>query len=87
LCYPLALLTRLCVTRIFLTPLFSTYLFAGPGSFLEAVKILRPLTHPDDPRQPAFHVVAPSLPNFGFSEGVKRKGFMQAQYAEVRALY
>lgn len=33
--------------------------------------------------QPAFHVVAPSLPNFGFSSGVNRRGFGLAQYAEV----
>lgn len=32
---------------------------------------------------PAFHVVAPSLPNFGFSQGVKKRGFGLAQYAEV----
>lgn len=24
---------------------------------------------------PAFHVVAPSLPNFGFSGGISKKGF------------
>ena len=32
---------------------------------------------------PAFNIVAPSLPNFGFSEGVKKRGFAIAQYAEV----
>jgi hypothetical protein len=32
---------------------------------------------------PAFHVVAPSLPNFVFSQGVKKRGFGLAQYAEV----
>lgn len=31
----------------------------------------------------SFHVVAPSLPNFGWSEGVKKRGFGLAQYAEV----
>lgn len=31
----------------------------------------------------AFHVVAPSLPNFAFSQGVKKRGFGIAQYAEV----
>lgn len=31
----------------------------------------------------AFHVVAPSLPNFGWSEGPKAKGFGLKQYAEV----
>lgn len=32
---------------------------------------------------PAFHVVAPSLPNFGFSDGVKKRGFALPQYAET----
>jgi pimeloyl-ACP methyl ester carboxylesterase len=36
-----------------------------------------------DDDSPAFHVVAPSLPNFGFSSGVTRRGFGLAQYAEV----
>src|ERR1700760_3605481 len=32
---------------------------------------------------PSFHVVAPSLPNFGFSEGSTRKDFGLRQYAET----
>jgi len=32
---------------------------------------------------PSFHVVAPSLPGFGFSEGPKTRGFSVPQYAEV----
>ncbi|KAK3349938.1 Alpha/Beta hydrolase protein [Lasiosphaeria hispida] len=51
-----------------------------PGSFLEVTKILPLLVSPED--GPAFHVVAPSLPNFGFSEGPSRPGFGIAQYAE-----
>lgn len=31
----------------------------------------------------SFHVVAPSLPNFGFSSGVAKPGFGLKQYAEV----
>ena len=31
----------------------------------------------------SFHVVAPSLPNFGWSEGVKQKGFGLKEYATV----
>lgn len=31
----------------------------------------------------SFHVVAPSLPNFGWSEGPKQTGFGLQQYAEV----
>ena len=37
----------------------------------------------DDQNSPSFHVVAPSIPNFGFSDGVKARGFALAQYAEV----
>jgi hypothetical protein len=32
---------------------------------------------------PAFNVIAPSLPNFVFSQGVKKRGFGLKQYAEV----
>lgn len=32
--------------------------------------------------EPAFHIIAPSLPNFGFSQGIKKKGFGLPQYAE-----
>ena len=32
---------------------------------------------------PSFHVVAPSLPNFGWSEGVKKRGFALKEYAET----
>ncbi|GAB1315461.1 hypothetical protein MFIFM68171_05671 [Madurella fahalii] len=51
-----------------------------PGSFLEVTKILPLLTSRED--GPSFHVVAPSLPNFGFSEGPSKPGFAIAQYAE-----
>ena len=36
-----------------------------------------------DEYAPAFHVVAPSLPNFGFSEAVKERGFRLDLVAEV----
>lgn len=55
----------------------------GPGSFLEVIKILPLLTDPGDDSVPTFHVVAPSLPNFGFSQAVSKKGFSLPQYAEV----
>lgn len=54
-----------------------------PGSFHEVAKVLSPLTKPDDSSSPAFHVVAPSLPNFGFSQSVQQKGFRVPQYAET----
>jgi pimeloyl-ACP methyl ester carboxylesterase len=36
-----------------------------------------------DDGNPAFHVVAPSLPSFGFSSGVNHRGFGLGQYAET----
>lgn len=54
-----------------------------PGSFLEVVKILPLLTNPTTAGVPAFHVVAPSLPNFGFSGAVPTQGFTPAHHAEV----
>lgn len=53
-----------------------------PGHFLEVMKILPDLVK-GGTDFPAFDVVAPSLPNYGFSEGVKKKGFGPKQYAEV----
>ncbi|EGE02283.1 epoxide hydrolase [Trichophyton equinum CBS 127.97] len=58
------------------------FLHGWPGSFLEVSKLL-PLLTAGSESHPAFHVVAPSLPNFGFSEGVKKRGFGLAQYAEA----
>lgn len=53
-----------------------------PGNFLEVSKLL-PLLSGGGEEAPAFHVVAPSLPNFGFSSGVTKKGFSLSQYAET----
>ena len=38
-----------------------------PGSVVEFLKVIEPLTDPDDPAD-AFHVVAPSLPGYGWSD-------------------
>jgi hypothetical protein len=55
-----------------------------PGSFLEVEKLIPLLAQGDEANDlPAFHIVAPSLPNFGFSEGTKKKGFGMKQYAET----
>jgi len=58
------------------------FIHGWPGSFVEVLKIL-PLLAQQDENSPAFTVVAPSLPNYGFSEGVKKRGFAMAQYAET----
>ncbi|OJJ44691.1 hypothetical protein ASPZODRAFT_71096 [Penicilliopsis zonata CBS 506.65] len=59
------------------------FIHGWPGSFLEAKKLVPLLTRAQNENQPAFHVVAPSLPNYGFSEGVIKRGFGLAQYAEA----
>jgi hypothetical protein len=48
---------------------------------MEVAKVLPLLTEGKD--GPAFHVVAPSLVNFGFSSGVTKGGFHLEKYAEV----
>jgi microsomal epoxide hydrolase len=45
-----------------------------PGSVSEFQHIIEALTAPDDPQMPAFHVIAPSLPGFGFSEAPRQRG-------------
>jgi hypothetical protein len=55
---------------------------SGPGNFLEARK-LAPLLTVGTSDIPAFHLVAPSLPGYGFSQGPSTKGFDLNQYVEV----
>jgi pimeloyl-ACP methyl ester carboxylesterase len=57
-------------------PLLITH--GWPGSISEFVKIIKPLTQPEqyggDPRD-AFHVICPSIPGYGFSKAPVRPGF------------
>lgn len=46
-----------------------------PGSFADFIGVIEPLTNPGDTNQPAFDVIIPSIPGFGFSVPVKEKGF------------
>jgi len=48
------------------TPLIMTH--GWPGSVAEFVDIIEELADPKDANTPAFHVVAPSLPGFGYSD-------------------
>ncbi|GAA3491647.1 epoxide hydrolase [Streptomyces cremeus] len=48
------------------TPLVLTH--GWPGSIAEFVDVVDELADPQDPDAPAFHVVAPSLPGFGYSD-------------------
>ncbi|TBU39120.1 epoxide hydrolase [Dichomitus squalens] len=58
------------------------FVHGWPGSFLEVLKLL-PLLTASSPDHPSFHVVAPSLPGFAFSEAPRKPGFSGYQYAEV----
>ncbi|KIJ29048.1 hypothetical protein M422DRAFT_269573 [Sphaerobolus stellatus SS14] len=50
------------------------FVHGWPGNFLEVSKILEPLINPSDAKSPSFHVVAPSLPGYVFSEASKYPG-------------
>ena len=63
-------------------PLQSIDTASGPASFLEVTKILHLLTT-GGKDTPAFHIIASSLPNYGFSSGTKKKGFGLPQYAKT----
>ncbi|MDH3296328.1 MAG: epoxide hydrolase 1, partial [Acidimicrobiia bacterium] len=64
-----------------------------PGSVVEFAKVIEPLTNPepadDGGSAPAFHVVAPSLPGFGFSGKPAEPGWgvdrMAATFAVLMA--
>ncbi|RSN40215.1 epoxide hydrolase [Amycolatopsis sp. WAC 04197] len=53
-------------TRADATPLVLTH--GWPGSIAEFVDVVDELADPADPDAPAFHVVVPSLPGFGYSD-------------------
>ena len=67
-------------------PLIMTH--GWPGSIAEFMKIIGPLTNPrahgDDPAD-AFHVVAPSLPGFGFSMPVRKPGWEMGRTTDAFA--
>ncbi|KAM3084785.1 hypothetical protein ACMFMG_003239 [Clarireedia jacksonii] len=58
------------------------FVHGWPGSYVEVLKVLPQLCSAT-PGCPSFDVIAPSLPNFAFSSGVKKRGFALAQYAEA----
>jgi epoxide hydrolase len=65
-------------------PLILTH--GWPGSVVEFLQVLGPLTDPagygGDPRD-AFHVVAPSLPGFGFSVPLEQPGWNHGRIARA----
>ena len=67
-------------------PLIITH--GWPGSIAEFVKIIGPLTDPvahGGRAGDAFHVIAPSMPGYGFSDKPRGPGFGPEQIAEVNA--
>jgi epoxide hydrolase len=62
-------------------PLIITH--GWPGSVLEFMDIIEPLTAPADAAQPAFHLVLPSLPGFAFSGKPTEPGWSIEKTAEA----
>jgi pimeloyl-ACP methyl ester carboxylesterase len=65
-------------------PLLLTH--GWPGSIVEFLDVIDPLTDPDGhgaPGAPAFHVVIPSLPGFGFSSPLAGAGWDTTKIAQA----
>ncbi|KAH7036017.1 epoxide hydrolase [Microdochium trichocladiopsis] len=60
-------------------------LHGWPSTHTEWSAVLKPLTSPKDSSSPAFHVVTPDLPGFGFSPAPTRAGFGPRQAAAAFA--
>ena len=56
-----------------------------PGSFWECHKAIPLYTEPENSQSPAFHVVCPSIPGYGFSSKPTARGFDQQAAAELFA--
>ena len=54
-----------------------------PGSILEFENLIGPLTHPKDKNSPAFDVIIPSLPGFGFSGPTTTRGWDPRRMAKA----
>jgi epoxide hydrolase len=54
-----------------------------PGSILEFEKLIAPLTHPKDINSPAFDVIIPSLPGFGYSGPTTTRGWGPQRMAKA----
>lgn len=65
------------------TPLALTH--GWPGSVLEYLDVIAPLTEPTDPAAPAFHLVIPSIPGFGWSGPTGEAGWNRYRTARAWA--
>jgi len=54
-----------------------------PGSIVEFLALIAPLTNPTDSRSPAFDVIIPSLPGFGFSGPTTTRGWGPQRMAKA----
>jgi epoxide hydrolase len=63
------------------TPLLLTH--GWPGSIVEYLDVIAPLTAPEDPAVPAFHLVIPSLPGFAFSGPTRDTGWNRYRTAQA----
>jgi pimeloyl-ACP methyl ester carboxylesterase len=54
-----------------------------PGSMVEFLRLIDPLTNPKDKNSPAFDVVIPSLPGFGFSGPTTTRGWGPQRMAKA----
>ncbi|CAE6514651.1 unnamed protein product [Rhizoctonia solani] len=55
-------------------PQFTTYVESAKHGQQEVSKIIEELVNPKDPKHPSFHVIAPSLPGFVFSQRANTPG-------------
>lgn len=60
-------------------------LHGWPSTSLEWEKVVEKLVNPQDSSKPAFHVVAPDLPGFGFSPAPVAPGLGGSQHASIFA--
>ena len=70
-------------TRSDATPLILTH--GWPGSIVEFIDLVDELAEPPDPNTPAFHIVVPSLPGFGYSDKPATTGWGAGKIAAAWA--
>jgi epoxide hydrolase len=66
------------------TPLILTH--GWPGSVLEYLDVIAPLAEPESADEPAFHLVIPSMPGYGFSGPTHSAGWNRYRIARAWAV-